>query len=111
MQNLKTYISYENLFFCCKNLKLENYPLLPCFSVKFSIPHEKSISSRCSLDLMRSFFLHLLFHFGGAKHCRNDFPQESVSACVCDFGLNMLGRLGQVGSWWTHAASLDFSIQ
>ena len=80
---MKTY------FFSCKNSKLENYTLFRSFSVKFSIPREKSISSRCSLDLMRSFCLHLLFHFGGAKHCGNDFPQESVS----------------------HAASLDFSIQ
>ena len=81
---MKTY------FFCCKNPKLEDYTIFLCFFCQiFDIAREKSISSRCSLDLMRSFCLHLLFHFGGAKHCGNDFPQESVS----------------------HAASLDFSIQ
>jgi hypothetical protein len=44
----------------------------------FDIAFEKSISSRCSLDLMRSFCFHMLFVFCGAKHCGNDFCVSAV---------------------------------
>jgi hypothetical protein len=80
---MKTY------FFAAKIPNLKIITFFSCFSVKFSIPHEKSISSRCSLDLMRSFFLHLLLHFGGAKHCGNDFIAHVSSLMYLNVSLGI----------------------